>query len=192
MAGFQADGYGEVFGRLLGINRCRELGPGEPVVAAREALEALTPERAFAHAGIADRQMAELCCGAVWLLHDFLEESHRISQQVGSTSGSYWHGIMHRREPDYSNAKYWFRRIGEHPVFVPLNEAAKELARQSEVGETAKILASQPAWDAFRFVDLCQEAEHSQPNLRPLCKAIQQREWELLFDYCYRQAIGEA
>jgi hypothetical protein len=191
MPGFRVDGYGAVFGRLLGIDRCRELGPGKPVVEAIEALQALTPERAFAQAEIADRDMAELCCGAVWLLHDYLEESHRISQQIGTTSGSHWHGIMHRREPDYSNAKYWFRRVGEHPVFAPLNEAAQALARQSEAGETAKVLASQPSWDAFRFVDLCEQAEHSQTKLRPLCQAIQQREWELLFDYCFRRAIGE-
>ena len=48
----------------------------------------------------------------VWLYVDDLERSHTISQSVESSIGSYVHGIMHRREGDFSNAKYWFRRAG--------------------------------------------------------------------------------
>ena len=44
------------------------------------------------------------------LWNDALDESHTISQELGNQTGSYWHGIMHRREPDYSNSKYWFGR----------------------------------------------------------------------------------
>ncbi|MDF1745055.1 MAG: hypothetical protein P1V19_15260, partial [Gimesia sp.] len=44
-------------------------------------------------------------------LHDYLDESHQFSQSVQNQglhqAGDYWHHIMHRREPDYSNAKYW-------------------------------------------------------------------------------------
>ena len=64
--------------------------------------------------------MALACMAGLWLRHDFLDESHRISQDLENPSGSYWHGIMHRRELDFSNAKYWFRRVGMHRVFEPL------------------------------------------------------------------------
>lgn len=53
---------------------------------------------------------------ALWLLAGELDRSHSISQNDSSSSGSYWHGIMHRREGDFSNAKYWFRRAGKHPA----------------------------------------------------------------------------
>ena len=149
--------YGNALRPLLDIDRCRELGPGQALEAARAALEAMSIETAFAARRVADRQMAELCLGAVWLLHDFLDQSHRVSQAVDTPTGSYWHGIMHRREPDYGNAKYWFRRVGQHPIHAELHCAARELAGQSPDDAAAALLA-QTSWDALGFVDLCQEA----------------------------------
>ncbi|MGE3642211.1 MAG: hypothetical protein AB7G28_26955, partial [Pirellulales bacterium] len=107
----------------------------------------------------------------VWLLHDFLDESHHISQSIDTPSGSFWHGVMHRREGDFSNAKYWFRHVGHHAVFDRLSER-------------------EGAWDPFAFVDRCQAAVRSGKD-REQCLDLQQAEWESLFDFCYRQAVGE-
>src|SRR5947209_13498680 len=60
------------------------------------------------------------------------EKSHQISQELTTVEGSYWHGIAHRLEPDYGNAGYWFRRVGQHPIFPRLHAAASNvLAGQS-------------------------------------------------------------
>ena len=61
-------------------------------------------------------------CG-LWLLAGDLDQSHSISQAIETAEGSFWHGIMHRREADFGNAKYWFRRVGSHVVFERLAEA---------------------------------------------------------------------
>jgi hypothetical protein len=191
MSKFHPDDYGPSFSALLSVDRCRSLGPGKPNRAAYDGLRALTVETAMAGAPVADGDMAKACLAGVWLLNDFLDESHRISQSIGTTTGSYWHGIMHRREPDYSNSKYWFHRVGRHPVFEPLGAESRRLARDADLDEHARFLIEQSGWDPFRFVDLCQAAEQGQSAGGPLCREIQQRECELLFDYSYRQALGK-
>jgi hypothetical protein len=160
-----------------------DLGPGTPRLELRDQLQRLTADSLFPGRPVADLDMARCCLSGLWLLHDFLDESHTISQEIDSPSGSYWHGIMHRREPDYGNAKYWFRRVGRHPVFEPLQEAARKLLDDRSSGAAA-------SWDPFRFVDLCEQAARDE-TLARLCRTLATQEWQLLFDYCYRRAVGD-
>ena len=51
----------------------------------------------------------------LYLWNGSMDNSHKISQDLESRAGSYLHGMLHRIEPDYSNAKYWFRMAGGHP-----------------------------------------------------------------------------
>jgi hypothetical protein len=171
MSPFDPQAYGPAFAPLLAVDRRRPLGEGAPQASERGLLERLSLKTAFSHVDVVDRPMADCCLAGVWLLHDFLDESHQISQGIDTTSGSFWHGIMHRREGDFSNAKYWFRHVGQHPVFELLAE------RQGK-------------WDPFAFVDRCQAAARSGKDC-DACLDMQQAEWEALFDFCYRTAIGE-
>src|SRR5436309_2004860 len=147
--------YTPAIERLI-ADRLPELGPGSPNLAVREQLAGLSLEQAFAGNKVVDRDAAQCCLSALWLWHDFLDESHKISQDIDAVDGSYWHGIMHRREPDFGNAKYWFRRLPAHPIFGPLAAAAREQAAKAQLDEPAKFLATQKLWDAFGFVDLCE------------------------------------
>lgn len=182
--------YGEVVADLVREIRLAELGPGTPNEAARPTLAALRPDSLFLPRATADAGMAAACLAGLWLYHDFLDQSHTISQSIETPTGSYWHGIMHRREPDYSNSKYWFRRVGAHPVFVPLHKAAAEAAAMHP-HPCASALLERPAWDPFAFVDLCQQAAHGDKALDAFCRRVQLCEWRLLFDWCYRGAVGE-
>ncbi len=95
-------------------------------------------------------------------VHDFWEASHEAAQQaddLGERSVSaYWHGIAHRREPDAGNASYWFRRVGRHPAFVPLAEAARTALDASGDRSAAARLLPDGAWSPFAFIDLCSRA----------------------------------
>lgn len=185
---FQVAGYGPILAPLLDPGRLPELGPGRPDSKLRHLVDAVTPDNAFVHTNLVDREMARACLAGLWLHHDHLDRSHAVSQTIHSATGSYWHGIMHRRERDYPNAKYWFRRTGEHPVFPDLARHAARLTAGS--GTDAERLTAGERWDPYGFVDLCQACVSARSDREALCRRIQRLEWELLFDFCYRRATG--
>ena len=189
MEHFDPQSYGPAFAPLLATDRRRSLGAGAPNAGVRSALEGLSTEATFAHAKVVDGDMAACCVSGVWLLHDYLDESHTISQEIDTPTGSFWHGIMHRREGDFSNAKYWFRRVGRHPVLDRLGHRAAERAATHGEERAGKRLITGGAWDPFAFVDVCEAAVRGQSSDSDLCRDVQQEEWEQLFDYCYNAAI---
>ena len=161
---------------------------GAPTGAAIDRLSALDEARLLSGQPVRHREMARACLAALWLHHDFLDESHRISQSLHGREGSYWHGILHRREGDFANAKYWFRRTGPHPIHEALSLSARSLVR--DTGADAALYRSSSSWDPAAFVDLCAGACAGENGAAELWRKIQEREWQLLFDYCYRRAAG--
>jgi len=99
-------------------------------------------------------------CGLL-LLSGQLDASHEISQSIHSPEGSFWHGIMHRREGDFWNAKYWFRKVGKHPVLAHLAE--------TKYG------------DGSVFVDRVEQAIQSHTPDLQACRELQWKEWQALF-----------
>jgi hypothetical protein len=156
----------------------------------RPVLEGLTDETLFASAAVRDRALSKCCHSGLWLLFDFLDESHTISQDISSVEGSYWHGIMHRREPDYGNAKYWFRRVPSHPVYAALAAEARELAAGRELDAPAQFLAANIDWDPYAMIDLCEAIARGRSQCRELAEEVAMAEWQLLFAHCYAGAIG--
>lgn len=187
-----AERYGPVLAEVLAQTGPMPLGPSAPDAKPREQLEAATVDRAFADFDIADRGMAEACLAGLWLRANDLDASHRISQGVRTPTGSYWHAIMHRREPDYSNAGYWFRKVGDHPIYPALCERAGALARDAGPPPEAAFLADQLAWDPETFIDLVRDAAASGGPAADLAAAVQDAEWWLLFDHSFDHAVGRA
>lgn len=159
---------------------------GSPNLAAKPALTKLAGELPPA---AKDRDFALACVAGLWLYHDFLDESHAVSEELHTLEGSYWHGLMHRREPDFGNAKYWFRRVPTHQIFAELNAAAAKLTKDAESPAGSEFLLQQSAWDAAAFVDLCERCEHASEPIVHLCREIQHCEWMLLFQYCHDRAF---
>jgi hypothetical protein len=189
MAQFDPAGYASSVAALVSESRLMALDAGRPNQAVLEQLSALDEGRLLDGHAARDRDMARACLAGLWLLHDFLEESQRISQGLHGREGSYWHGILHRREGDYPNAKYWFRRVGAHPIHETLKLRARGLLRGAT--EDAALLRSQNGWDPSDFVDLCEAACAGGNGAAESCRKIQQQEWQLLFDFCYRRALGQ-
>ena len=192
MSSFDPDAYGPLFSRLLQVDRDRDLGAGRPDSAIAEQLSAFDVDAAFDGQRIADRRLARLCLSGLWLLHDFLDESHTISQSVETIDGSYWHGIMHRCEGDFSNAKYWFRNAGRHDAFDAMPESIKETNSSLKMTDELTKLSAGDDWHPDAFVDLCQQAAGRETSLQRACQHVAVLEWQMLFDWCYRRAVGSA
>jgi hypothetical protein len=73
-----------------------------------------------------------------------LERAHLLVQEASSADGTYIHGIVHRTEGDFDNARYWFRRTAVHP-------AAAEIYRKAAVNSPR--VASCPGWDPVWVTD---------------------------------------
>lgn len=180
---------------LNSLATSKELAPldaGEPDNTFGHELSSLTVARAFKDLKVKDQPMAQCCIAGILLLHNYLEESHEICQEIESKTGSYWHALMHRREPDFSNAKYWFRQVRNHPVWINLCPAAQELVSKHDADGATDFLKNQDEWNPFKFVDLCESALGSGIGREQLCREIQMREWQLLFDYSFYHAIGKS
>lgn len=176
--------------RLVEPGRLNPLGPGTPNHAVRERLAGLSAKDLLAPHPVCDQNMAQACLAGLWLHHDFLDECHAVSQEISTPTGSYWHGLMHRREPDLANSAYWFRRVGQHAVFATLCDQVRTRAAEWSLPSAARFLADQTRWDPFAFINLCQEVLAGHGEAEEICLQVQQLEWQLLFDYCLSRALG--
>lgn len=170
--------------QFLTIIRTAELPALGPEVRAdiKAPSELLPDVNAFCREHAITGLKGELLRSGALLWHDDLDGSHVISQNIKNTDGSYLHGIMHRREPDSSNAKYWFRLVGEHLSFPFLATAVAELESTSESKLPAQ-LSSATTWDPFAFVDACEHARRT-PNSDDyrILQSIQELELAALID----------
>ena len=158
--------------RRLELVSPREVAPPE----AAQTLRMAEPALWFPFARSPEAAMAGL-----WLYCGGFDEAHELAQSLNSVEGSYWHAIVHRMEPDAWNSGYWFRRVGRHPVFPALLEAAKRIAAQDpDCG-----FVPGESWNPERFTTFC-EAARSRPGspAEHAAREIQFAEWKLLFVWC--------
>jgi hypothetical protein len=128
-------------------------------------------------------------------IHDFWEASHEAAQvadDLGERSFSaYWHGIAHRREPDAGNALYWFRKVGRHPLFPALGDAARALLEEHGDDRLTERLLGQGGWNPSAMIDLCTQARPGTPN-ETVARRLQRLEMQLLLDATAAAVAGSA
>jgi len=164
--GFDPKAYGEAVASILALdgNGERLMPLARGTCSSEDARQRL--KRAKAVELFAESRAPEAAMSGLYLYFSCLDESHTISQSLENAEGAFWHGIMHRQEPDPGNASYWFRRVGTHAIFPALREAA-----------AASGVDFGPRWDPFAFIELCDFGD-------PRAFEVQRAEWQLLFDYC--------
>lgn len=126
-----------------------------------------------------DAQVFALLRGGLYYAVDAIHEAHRIFQDAPGDLGAYWHGMMHRREGDFDNARYWFRRSGRLPFFDELHRVA---------AEASAVMARQSSWDPYLFTGECEQARFGETESLASLSELQLLEFETLFDYCWRKS----
>jgi hypothetical protein len=137
---------------------------------------------------VTSRADADGALAGLWLWLDGLDESHQIVQSAQSGTLAIWHAILHRREGDFWNAKYWYARCRSHAALAELGPAARELLGADSPSLQHALDAG--GWDADGFVDLI-ERVHANPAsdaLRQDAVRLQRLEWERLFASCITRA----
>lgn len=163
---------------------------GAGCVEAKDLLESVKPAELLASGVVKQPEEADATLAGLWLWHDWLEESHAVSQGLHGPSGSFWHAIMHRREGDFGNAKYWYARCADHPVLPSLNAQGSAILNPLPADKSLLRLTA-TGWNAGAFVDLVAQL-HDQPSdpRHAVAVALQRLEWRVLFNHCARRAAG--
>lgn len=187
----QLDNLSSIGRKLLRFNhdqKYRRLvvsGGGDEDV--REMLDTLKPADLFG-VPITGQDHAAAALSGLWLWHDWLDESHTLSQGINTPTGSFWHAIMHRREGDFSNSKYWYDRVGDHPTYSVIATHAAAILNPLPVDKTM-VRLTHNGWNPHVFVDLAREVSRVPDDPRtPILISLQQLEWRTLFDHCVREA----
>ena len=131
------------------------------------------------HHPVRNPSMLALFRGGLLYALDALDPAHTIFQDDSSPYGSNWHGMMHRREGDFSNACYWFSRAGTLPVASQIRDLLRSIPLDLE-------------WSPEAFTRRCEKMARSRPDM-PLetLQVIQKTEFFVLMRHCWNAAVAE-
>ena len=162
---------------------------GDGNATARDLLESAQPQDLLA-SPMKSRDDARAMLSGLWLWFDWLDQSHTISQGIDTPTGSYWHAIMHRREGDFGNSKYWFARCRNHPALATMAAQAPAVVN-SLPADKSLLRLIMSGWNPDAFVDLVEQVHESPDDPRHrVAVTLQRLEWQTLFDRCTRAAAG--
>lgn len=116
------------------------------------------------------------------LYHDHHNEAHDMVQDMTDPDGSLVHALVHRREPDYWNANYWYRQVGDHELYRLLARRLGSMRPAGAAGAVADRLVLSGTLDPMVLVAACEDAGRrgaADPVLDFL-RRVQEAEFELL------------
>jgi|SRR5579859_3103800 len=157
----------------------------EPLSKGRAAIAALSEK----DSGLKSSQAFPFLQSALYIYFDCFDEAHQVAQDHEGVTGNWLHAVLHRREPDAGNSKYWYTRVD-----LP-GEVSQDLAQEAlkylggtpmrELEAFHRKLSKSKEWEPKTFVDLCEQARKGNDS-GPLTRAladIQKAEWTGLLKF---------
>jgi hypothetical protein len=111
---------------------------------------------------------------ALLVLGDDLSESHTLVQNISTPFAAAWHAVIHRREGDFWNSKYWWRRASGID-WSDLPAQLGPLFRQ----HSALAGLCNSSYSPAAFTDAV-EQHHNSATLAAALVAAQRLEWQSL------------
>jgi len=100
--------------------------------------------------------VAELLTATALLYHDNHDPAHNLVEDRGDRDACLIHALLHRREPDYWNAAYWFRRVSGHPIYALATPAVIRAAQTPEARSVLERLTLSGNLDPLALVQECE------------------------------------
>lgn len=112
----------------------------------------------------------------LFLYVDELDTAHGHAQDDATPTGSFWHAVVHRREGDFDNARYWYAKASHHPAMSHIDLVGGGAGSGTDVA----------AYDPDAFVDEVQRAHATRDasDSTPALISTQRKEWKALFEWC--------
>lgn len=130
---------------------------------------------------LADSSYPRLVRAGLMYAYDAIDECHRIVQEIASDEASYWHGMVHRREGDFENARYWFRRTGRLAAFAEMH---------AQAASVSALMGRQSDWDPYVLVGECEQVRFGGDQNQKELVALQKIEFGVMFDGLWRGAFA--
>ena len=139
---------------------------------------------AIAAKAVASSGLNPLAQGALYLYLDCFEEAHNVAnEREGTWEGNWLHAMLHRREPDAVNSKYWYARVkAPEGAYRSIGWAVLEVLGQKPpkgFEDLARKVHKSCLWEPDPFVDLCDKVRVEDPASAPyrLLVRLQETEW---------------
>ena len=135
--------------------------------------------------GGAQNEMALAARAGLFLFNDDLDAAHAIVQNPETPINNFWHAILHRREGDFSNARYWWNRTKFHPAMDEIFDIV--IHRIPDFPFMDELRGSQN-WDARAFNDFCETAAQT-GEWETQLREVQRLEMKILLEWCASRAV---
>jgi hypothetical protein len=152
----------------------QQVRPSDLAIADRQALEQNAPSQ------------TSLIEALLWLRVGVIDRPHELVQDGSQDIEKYLHGVVHRLEGDYWNAKYWFRQVRDEKLLKAFSSSIREVASKEDQSliDDDQALFHHSLFQPQAFVDAVEKLLASQANSADKARKLSQLsyyEWYALW-----------